>query len=321
MSKRTASASNGGQASSGFPVFTGLDYAKFFAAGALCCTVTHGMTTPIDVVKTRSQIDDVFKGKGMLTVGRSIVAKEGTKGLLTGFGPTAVGYLLQGGGKFAGYEYMKSALARRAGSYENAVAQRQFIYLFGAAAAETAADVLLTPCEAVRIRLVSDPSYAKGMPSGFMRMLGEGGVRQLYAGFIPIVAKQVPYALGQFVVNEQMHEVAKKQLGAEAIANYGPLGNTALTLGCGIVAGVAAAVLSHPADTLLSRINKGQGGKGSATSKLIRLAKEAGPVGIWSGLGPRIVMTAFLVSGQFGLFGVFKSAFGAPPGIEIHRED
>ena len=59
----------------------------------------------------------------MLTVGRSIVAKEGTKGLLTGFGPTAVGYLLQGGGKarlpsidlllhsqFAGYEYMKSAV-------------------------------------------------------------------------------------------------------------------------------------------------------------------------------------------------------------------
>ena len=68
--------------------------------------------SPIDVVKrmmrlythrltcaARSQIDDVFKGKGMLTVGRSIVAKEGTKGLLTGFGPTAVGYLLQGGGK------------------------------------------------------------------------------------------------------------------------------------------------------------------------------------------------------------------------------
>ena len=59
MSKRTASAPNGGQTSSGFPVFTGLDCeasepvaeltrradAKFFAAGALCCTVTHGMTS------------------------------------------------------------------------------------------------------------------------------------------------------------------------------------------------------------------------------------------------------------------------------------
>ena len=43
----------------------------------------------------------------MLTIGRSIVAKEGTKGLMTGFGPTAVGYLLQGGGK------VRSALSPR----------------------------------------------------------------------------------------------------------------------------------------------------------------------------------------------------------------
>lgn len=74
--------------------------------------------------------------------------------------------------------------------------------------------------------------------------------------------------------------------------------------------GVAAAVLSQPADTLLrcvlslthalhrpltcsleprSRINKGEGGKGSASVKLVRLAKEAGPLGLFAGLGPRIV--------------------------------
>lgn len=41
----------------------------------------------------------------MLLAGRKIIASEGPKGLLTGFGPTAVGYLVQGGGKFAGYEY------------------------------------------------------------------------------------------------------------------------------------------------------------------------------------------------------------------------
>jgi solute carrier family 25 phosphate transporter 3 len=55
--------------------------------------------TPIDVVKTRIQIDPALKGKSLLTAGRSIVAAEGTAGLLTGFGPTAVGYLFQGGAK------------------------------------------------------------------------------------------------------------------------------------------------------------------------------------------------------------------------------
>lgn len=56
------------------------------------------------MVKTRIQIDPALKGNSLLVAGRKIVAAEGTKGLLTGFGPTAVGYLFQGGAKFAGYE-------------------------------------------------------------------------------------------------------------------------------------------------------------------------------------------------------------------------
>lgn len=78
----------------------------------------------IDVVKTRIQIDPGLKGKSLLTAGRSIVAAEGPRGLLTGFGPTAVGYLLQGGAKFAGYEasvsphgsFMNDADGRKNGS-------------------------------------------------------------------------------------------------------------------------------------------------------------------------------------------------------------
>jgi hypothetical protein len=66
---------------------------------------THHLRAPaIDVVKTRIQIDPALKGNSLLTAGRKIVAAEGTKGLLTGFGPTAVGYFFQGGAKFAGYE-------------------------------------------------------------------------------------------------------------------------------------------------------------------------------------------------------------------------
>jgi solute carrier family 25 phosphate transporter 3 len=63
------------------------------------------------VVKTRIQIDPALKGNSLLSGGRAIVAKEGTRGLLTGFGPTAVGYLFQGGAKFAGYEFFVSKLA------------------------------------------------------------------------------------------------------------------------------------------------------------------------------------------------------------------
>lgn len=66
------------------PDFSGKDYGIFFLAGALCCTVTHGAMTPIDVVKTRIQIDNSLKGNSMMVAGRKIVAAEGTKGLMTG---------------------------------------------------------------------------------------------------------------------------------------------------------------------------------------------------------------------------------------------
>jgi solute carrier family 25 phosphate transporter 3 len=58
--------------------------------------------TPIDVVKTRIQIDPKYKPFGFISGTRYLIANEGPSALLTGFGPTAVGYLAQGGAKFAG---------------------------------------------------------------------------------------------------------------------------------------------------------------------------------------------------------------------------
>lgn len=151
----------------------------------------QGMATPIDVIKTRIQVDPALKGQNLLTAGRSIVASEGPSGLLTGFGPTAVGYLVQGGMKFAGYEYFKGVLINATGSYDTAVEHRTAIYLGSAAIAEFFADVFLCPLEATRIRLVSERGFASGLTTGFMRILREDGVvRGFYSGFIPILCKQ-----------------------------------------------------------------------------------------------------------------------------------
>ena len=51
------------------------------------------------------------------------------------------------------------------------------------------ADILLTPLEATRIRLVSQRNYATGFVPGFMRLAREGGLREMYAGFLPILCK------------------------------------------------------------------------------------------------------------------------------------
>jgi solute carrier family 25 (mitochondrial phosphate transporter), member 3 len=140
-------------------------------------------------VKTRIQVDPSFKGLSLLSGGRSIIANEGSRALLTGFGPTAVGYLVQGGAKFAGYEYWKKKFVEVAGTSESATRNRTAIYLGASATAEFFADILLTPLEATRIRLVSERNFATGLVSGFTRILREGGVGELYAGFLPIICK------------------------------------------------------------------------------------------------------------------------------------
>ena len=79
------------------------------------------------------------------------------------------------------------------------------------------------------------------------------------------------------------------------------------------VAGVVAAIISHPADTLLSKINKaGAGGSGGMMSRLFNIAAETGIVKLCTqGLGARCVMIGTLTAGQFGIFDIVMNAVGA----------
>jgi len=138
---------------------TGLDlYARFAFAGAVCCAVTHGALTPVDVVKTRIQLQPEVYNQGMVSAFKQVVKAEGAGALLTGFGPTAAGYFLQGAFKFGGYEFFKKQSINIIGA-ENAPNYRLGIYSVSSAIAEFFADVALCPLEATRIRLVSQPTF------------------------------------------------------------------------------------------------------------------------------------------------------------------
>merc|ERR1712064_252406 len=85
-----------------------------------------------------------------------------------------------------------------------------------------------------------------------------------------------------------------------------------ISLLSGVIAGVASAIISHPADTLLSKVNKkGAGGDGTMVQRLGNIAKE---IGFWKlctvGLGPR-VMIGTLTAGRFGIFDTVMGALGA----------
>ncbi|KAK6819995.1 hypothetical protein RU639_007107 [Aspergillus parasiticus] len=292
-------------------------YSRFAFAGAVCCSVTHGGLTPVDVVKTRIQLDPVTYNRGLIGGFRQVIQNEGAGALLTGAGPTFAGYFLQGALKFGGYEFFKQQSINTIG-YENARNNRIAVYCVSSAFAEFFADIALCPLEATRIRLVSEPTFASGLVSGFGKIARQEGFAGFYSGFGPILFKQVPYTMSKFVVYEKVAEFAYANFFDKEKTSDGM--QTAINLGSGLIAGFAAAIVSQPADTMLSKINKTKGLPGEGTtSRLIKIAKELGLRGSFSGIGARLVMVGALTAGQFAIYGDLKKAMGAVGGVEIAK--
>jgi len=274
----------------------------------------------VDVVKTRIQLDPIKYTQGLIGSGRKIIAEEGAKALASGLGATATGYFVQGWFKFGGVEFFKVNFAHKLGE-RKAWENRTIIYLASSAMAEFIADLFLCPLEAIRIKSVSDPSFPKGVSSGISRVLSTQGVGGLYAGLGPILFKQVPYTMAKFAVQGKTADAIYSSM-RRSPENCSKSTNLGISLTSGVVAGVAAAIISHPADTLLSMINK-QGGdrSGSTTTRLIRLAREAGFKKLCTvGLFPRCIMIGTLTAGQFGIFDTVMSVFGAEK-FHFHNPD
>jgi len=290
--------------------------AKYFLSGALaggiCCGVTHGALTPVDVVKTRIQLEPTKYNQGFLGGFKQVIAEEGAGALLTGLGPTAQGYFIQGWFKFGGVEFFKINITKTIGE-QKAWENKTAIYLGASAMAEFIADIFLCPYEACRIRLVSNPDYASGMVSCATKMSSEMGfVGAFYSGFVPILFKQIPYTMAKFAVQGNAADVIYGSMGSSP-KQMSSTGNIGVSLLSGVIAGVVAAIISHPADTLLSKINKaGAGGTGSMMTRLGNIAAETGLVNLCTvGLGARCVMIGTLTAGQFGLFDIVMGMVGA----------
>ena len=145
---------------------------------------------------------------------------------------------------------------------------------------------------------MSQPTFANGLGGGFARILKEEGVAGFYAGFGPILFKQVPYTMAKFAVFEVAFENICSMSGKKPAELSGGQ-KTSYSLGAGVIAGLAAAAISQPADTLLSRMNKTKGEPGQGmVSRLATLSKQLGVKGLFGGMSARFVMIGTLTAAQ-----------------------
>jgi len=271
-----------------FSVYSGSYYLKGALAGGLCCSITHGAACPIDVVKTRMQLDPVKYNKGMIDGFKQVIKNEGAGALATGLGPTAGGYLFQGWWKFGGFEFFKVNLAKSYGD-KAAWDKRFMLNTIAAASAEFIADIFLCPFEATRIRQVSDPVYAKmSMPGAAGAMVkAEGLIPAMYSGFVPMLFKQIPYTIAKFVVQDFAQESIYRMTYPNRDCSKGTKFGISLT--SGVIAGVAAANLSPCGHAALEdqqgwRGRRGEHVRAHGSYRSVGWPCEAMPGGIASAL-------------------------------------
>jgi solute carrier family 25 phosphate transporter 3 len=272
------------------------------------------------------QTDAAAGAAGTLAVAGALFRDAPGEGLsrlavfFKGLSPTACGYFAQGAAKFGGYEILKQhALTkiRESGGEELVKKTRLVVMITSAAAAEFGATALLAPLEVLKLRIQTDPtSSARGMLRTLAHIGRHEGIGTLYKGFTPIAMRQLPYTITKMVAYELLKPFAKRAFNnTEILKPYTPVL-------AGLCAGALAAITSHPADLLLTRLcgaptadvatNVAECVIAEGLFESLAYLKSLGLRGAFSGLGPRLMMISAMTSCQFTFYEKAREVLGVP---------
>jgi solute carrier family 25 phosphate transporter 3 len=205
--------------------------------------------------------------------------------------PTFFGYSAQGAFKYGGYEFFKKWYADLAGA-ENAYKYKTSLYLAASASAEFIADIALCPFEAVKVRMQTTiPPFAKGTFDGISIITAKEGFGGLYKGLYPLWGRQIPYTMMKFASFETIVEMIYTGLPGQK-SDYSKAAQTGVSFAGGYLAGILCAVVSHPADVMVSKLNANRQAGEAFGAAMGRIYKDIGFVGLWNGLPVRIVMVS-----------------------------
>ncbi|KAB0336945.1 hypothetical protein FD755_025792, partial [Muntiacus reevesi] len=246
---------------------------KFYAlcgfGGVFSCGLTHTAVVPLDL--------------------------GGFRGLAKGWAPTLIGHSLQGLCKFGFYEVFKVLYSNMLGE-ENAYLWHTSLYLPASASAKFFADIALAPMEAAKLQIQTQPGYANTLRDAAPKIYKEEGLKVFYKGVAPLWMRQIPYTMMKFACFERTVEAFEcskpEQLVVIFVAGY--------------IAGVFCAIVSHPADSVVSVLNKE---KGVSASQVL---KRLGFRGVWKGLFARIIMIGTLTALQWFIYDSVKVYFRLP---------
>jgi len=266
------------------------------------------LITPLDVTKCNMQVSP-GKYKGLVSGLKTIMAEEGAAAVWKGWFPTLVGYSMQGALKYGLYEVFKDMYSNALGE-ENSKKYKALIWCAGSASAEVFADIALCPMEMVKVKVqTSKPgTWPTSFFPAFNQMLEKKAeTRFPFGSIVPLWSRQIPYTVAKFFFFEKIVQQFYTRVFTAPKESYGKGTQLGVTFASGYLAGVICAIVSHPADSIVSQLGKADN-KGKSISQI---ASEVGLTNLATkGLGTRVIMIGTLTGLQWWIYDTFKSAFG-----------
>jgi solute carrier family 25 phosphate transporter 3 len=190
---------------------------------------------------------------------------------------------------------------------EAAAKYQTLIFLAGSASAEFFADIGLCAFEATKVKVQTVPGFAKGLTDGMPKIVQQEGVGGLFKGLTPLWARQIPYTMMKFGAFENVVQALYKYVVPKPKAECNKTEQLGVSFAAGYIAGVFCAVVSQPADNIVSKLNAIKG------STIGSIVNDIGWGKLFTnGLGLRIVMIGTLTGLQWGIYDAYKVYVGLP---------
>ncbi|KAH6768589.1 Mitochondrial substrate carrier family protein [Perilla frutescens var. frutescens] len=302
-------------------------------AGAISGAVSRTVTSPLDVIKIRFQVQleptvqwallrrDVYspsKYTGMLQATKDIFREEGFLGFWRGNAPALLMVMPYTAIQFVVMQKLKALVSGSSKSENHLSIRPYFSYIIGSLSG-CAATVGSYPFDLLRTILASqgEPKVYPSMRSAFVNILETRGIRGLYAGLAPTIVEIIPYAGLQFGTYDTFKRWAmawNRYRSGYPRRDDDVLTDLQVSL-CGLAAGICSKAVCHPLDVVKKRfqvqgLQRDQRYGARLESRaytnmhdaLLQILRTEGSPGLYKGIVPSVVKAAPATAVTFLVF-------------------
>ncbi|CAI5706973.1 hypothetical protein KXD40_006029 [Peronospora effusa] len=246
---------------------------------------------PLDVTKTRLQLDRKGQYKGMMHCSKTIYKTEGGLALYKGLSPFVTNMVLKYALRFGSFTWFKEQIA---GGKDKPITPT-INFTAGLLAGCIESIFIVTPFEVIKTRMQKEVGVGRfsGPIDCTRHVVRNEGIRALWKGNVPTMARQGSNQAFNFMAFAWLnHNVWDKQDGdGKTLPTYATFIN-------GLIAGSLGPMFNTPMDVLKTRLMgqetvAGQELKYKGFFDALKvIAREEGVSALWKGLLPRLTKMA-----------------------------